>query len=157
MAKESPKYNGGGKQAYVSPSAKARALTLTAWDKEYGMTYESKARKIIRKAQRNAEKQAAARAEGKIAFNRSSFGSALRRAHEYTQDNYDFEASRTMANYFKYDDLTKDYNALIKEYEKAGSLTSSIEKKQKKLDWTLYDRVSKDYGKDIADEMFDRM
>ena len=90
-------------------------------------------------------------------LNRSGMNNALRRAHEYTNDNYDYEASRTMAGFFKYDDLKKSYNALIKEYEKRDGTTLTMDKKQKKLDEELFKRIARDYGDDVRDEVVRRM
>lgn len=83
------------------------------------------------------------------ALNTSSLNRAIRRAADQTNWNDHTGARRTIAKFFKYDDLVKRYDEVSKLHEEAGYLTSDLRDVREAIDETMDFRIRRDYGEDV--------
>ena len=97
----------------------------------------------INKGQRTRESE---RLGGKKTINERSFSRAVNRWAQMTEDNRHSEVRQSIAKYFKYDDLEKEYKAINKEHNRVGYLDANLSERRRKNDEKLYKRIRKDYG-----------
>ena len=74
---------------------------------------------------------------------------AVAKAEEQTDWNYHDDSRLTLSKFFKYDDLTKEYNNIKKEHLAAHSLTQELYDRRNAADRKFYERVREQYGEDV--------
>ena len=89
-----------------------------------------------------------------LSVNKKSLNRAVKKAYDLTNWNDHTGARRTMAKFFKYDDLVKRYDEVSKLHEEAGSLTSELRDVRDAIDETMDFRIRRDYGEDVLKQVY---
>lgn len=94
------------------------------------------------------------RARGMNTVNERSFGRAVRKWAQMTDENRHGEVRQSIAKYFKYEDLENEYKEINKEHNRAGYLSRELYDRRFANDDKLYKRIRKEYGEGVLNRVY---
>ena len=86
-----------------------------------------------------------------------AFNRAINKATNQTDWNDHNGSIRTITKFFKYDDLTKKMDGIIATHEDLGHMPQNLMEERRKVMNDLYDRVERDYGKEIRKKVYNAL